>query len=522
MLDDFKFIFKKPALLVSLLAIALLPVIYAVTFLGAMWNPYERTQDLNFHIVNEDTGTEDINIGNNIEEELEENDQLNWKFTSLEEAEQALHDGQAYGYILIPSDASENAETFLTDDAKQVNLELHTNPGYNVIGSIMAEQAGSELENTVRSEISSTYTSALIEQLGQLADRSDEAGQAITDLKTGAEDLDEGIGQVEQSAGQLSEGANTLYSGEQQFSSQLEQLAPMLGNYGTQLISAQNQLESGAGELNNGLNQMTSGVGELKAGSNQLSTALEDIDNQFQGLQEKMENENLAFTKEGADAITNTINLTTVNIVEADTYAQGFAPLIISISVFIGAITFNVVYPTNKQFGTDTSIFKRWIGRGLLILSHSLIISVFLYIAMAWGMQIGIADNLKFFTIMFSWAVVSITLISALVTMLGNVGKYIGIILLVLQLAASGGTFPIETANNFYQKLFEIIPMAYTVTGFKEAIFDQSFNVDFSTIMLILGAVALISYLVILLFFYLKKKFPKYKDKITEMSRFES
>ena len=123
---------------------------------------------------------------------------------------------------------------------------------------------------------------------------------------------------------------------------------------------------------------------------------------------------------------------------------------------------------------------------------------------------------------MFSWAVVSITLISALVTMLGNVGKYIGIILLVLQLAASGGTFPIETANNFYQKLFEIIPMAYTVTGFKEAIFDQTFNVDFSTIMLILGAVALISYLVILLFFYLKKKFPKYKDKITEMSRFES
>src|SRR5699024_7675505 len=103
MLDDFKFIFKKPALLVSLLAIALLPVIYAVTFLGAMWNPNERKQELNFHIVNEDTGTEDINIGNNIEEELEENDQLNWKFTSLEEAEQALHDGQAYGYILIPS-----------------------------------------------------------------------------------------------------------------------------------------------------------------------------------------------------------------------------------------------------------------------------------------------------------------------------------------------------------------------------------------------------------------------------------
>ena len=64
MFQDFKFILKKPLLLISLAFISLLPVIYAITFLGAMWNPYDRTDDMKFHLVNEDTGNEDIELGN--------------------------------------------------------------------------------------------------------------------------------------------------------------------------------------------------------------------------------------------------------------------------------------------------------------------------------------------------------------------------------------------------------------------------------------------------------------------------
>lgn len=70
MFQDLRFILKKPLLLISLLVISLLPVIYTVTFLGAMWNPYDRTGDMQFHIVNEDKGNEDINIGENIVDEL--------------------------------------------------------------------------------------------------------------------------------------------------------------------------------------------------------------------------------------------------------------------------------------------------------------------------------------------------------------------------------------------------------------------------------------------------------------------
>ena len=70
MLRDFKFILKTPVLLISLLVVSTLPFIYAITFLGAMWNPYENTEDMKFNIVNEDKGTEDINVGESLVDEL--------------------------------------------------------------------------------------------------------------------------------------------------------------------------------------------------------------------------------------------------------------------------------------------------------------------------------------------------------------------------------------------------------------------------------------------------------------------
>src|SRR5690625_1615195 len=156
MLQDFKFIFKKPLLLVSLAVISLFPIIYAVTFLGAMWNPYDRTGEMQFHIVNEDAGNEDIELGKEIEDELKDNDQLDWQFSTLEKAEEAIKSGESYGYLEIPADATDNDMNFLSDSPENVNLNLKTKSGFNIIGSIMSEQVGSVLVETVQKEITVT------------------------------------------------------------------------------------------------------------------------------------------------------------------------------------------------------------------------------------------------------------------------------------------------------------------------------------------------------------------------------
>src|SRR5699024_10149268 len=465
-------------------------------------------------------------------------------------AEEAIKSGESYGYLEIPADASDNAMTFLSESPENVNLKLKTNPGFNFIGSIMSEQVGSVLVETVQKEITETYTKTLISELGSLSDQSDEAQDAIAELKNGAVTLDDGLGQLEDSSAQLkegadnlesgasqvSEGAGTLYNGEQQFTGQITQLAPMLGNYAQPVQGAQSELENGAGqlneastqlaggasELNSGIGQMNGGISELKAGSSELAEALTEVDTRFNELLAEIEEQNIAFSDEGAEAIASPVNLDIESMVDTQNYAQSFAPLIIAVSLYIGAITFNVVYPMNKIFENKKNVFSQWLSRGLLFLSHSVIITTLLYAAIVWVMQIEIASHWRFYFAMLVWSLVSISIIGLLVMIFGNFGKFLGIVLLIVQLSSSGGTFPIETANNFYQTLYEFLPMAFVVSSFKDAIFGQAFNMEFSTIMYILLAIAAGAYLLVLLVLWLKDKFPKYEEKANKMAKFEN
>ncbi|MFC7285120.1 YhgE/Pip domain-containing protein [Phocicoccus pinnipedialis] len=506
MFQDFKFILKKPLLLVSLLFVATLPVIYAVTFLGAMWNPYERTSEMTFSIVNEDTGGNEINLGEDFIDEIKKHDDLKWEFTDLGTAENHLQSGESYGYIRIPKDASKNAESFLTEEPKQINLDLKTNPGHNFIGSIMSQQAGSTIVTQVSNTITKTYTETMFTSLKELKENSKEGADALKNLEKGMNDLNNGL--IE-----LNESASTLAQGETQFTNQLTSLSPMLGDYAQQVIAFQGQLERGADEVAGGTNQLTEGSANLQQGISELNKEMGKSINKV---------DNVSFTDSGAEYLASPIHLNVESTVHTQNYAQSFAPLIIGISLFIGSVTFNVVYPMNKIFETTVRPLKQWTSRVLLTLSHALIISTLLFIALVSAMNIEVASQGKFFLALFLWAAASIAAITALVMIFGNLGKFIGLLLLIVQLSSSAGTFPIETSNKFYETMHSILPMAYVITGLRDAIFGQTFDIPFSTIMYVLTSFIVVSHIVIYIVFFIKSLFPSYKEFTQKVSRFEN
>src|SRR5699024_7236832 len=81
-------------------------------------------------------------------------------------------------------------------------------------------------------------------------------------------------------------------------------------------------------------------------------------------------------------------------------------------------ITFNVVYPMNKIFEDKKHVFSQWLSRGLLFLSHSVIISTLLYAVVVWVMQIEIAIHWSFYLAMFVCILVLLTLFGLLVMIL--------------------------------------------------------------------------------------------------------
>ena len=78
MKNDLKASFSNPIVVIVLVAIIILPSLYALINIQACWNPYENTNEVQFAIANLDKGAsydgEQINVGNELVKELKKND----------------------------------------------------------------------------------------------------------------------------------------------------------------------------------------------------------------------------------------------------------------------------------------------------------------------------------------------------------------------------------------------------------------------------------------------------------------
>src|SRR5699024_10057376 len=144
-----------------------------------------------------------------------------------------------------------------------------------------------------------------------------------------------------------------------QITNELSRFSRVLGNYAQPVEGAQSELEGGArqlneastqligaaSELNDGITQRHGGIGILQAGNSEMTEALTEVDDRFDQSPGDIKEQNLVFSDEGAEAIAGPVNQEIESTVDTQIYAQDFAPLIIAVSLFIGVIKFNVVYP---------------------------------------------------------------------------------------------------------------------------------------------------------------------------------
>ena len=80
------------------------------------------------------------------------------------------------------------------------------------------------------------------------------------------------------------------------------------------------------------------------------------------------------------------------------------------------------------------------------------------------------ANPVRFYAILILYANAMMFLNLFLAISLGNIGRFIGMVIMILSLGSAGGTFPIETAPGLYQALHQVVPMAYSLTTIRSAI----------------------------------------------------
>ncbi|QUB37644.1 YhgE/Pip domain-containing protein [TM7 phylum sp. oral taxon 349] len=253
-------------LLISCIALSIIPILYGGFFLGSVWDPYGSTEHLPVAVVNEDQGAvlngNFVQIGQQTVDNLKHNHSMKWEFVSADEATKGLNDGAYYMRITIPRDFSAKAATVTTSSPQQSVVEYTTTPSRNFVGSVISNQAAQQVVRSVSAKVSTAYVSAVMAQVGELGTGLSQASAGAAALHGGSDRLAGGLAAYTRGVGQLSAGADSLQNG----LSQLHAGSVALTDGLLQLqkrLPAKNQVDqliAGTKQVQNGMNTLAAQV----------------------------------------------------------------------------------------------------------------------------------------------------------------------------------------------------------------------------------------------------------------------
>lgn len=307
-------------------------------------------------------------------------------------------------------------------------------------------------------------------------------------LITGINSLDTGLAQLQGGSATTTSGINSLANG-----------ATTLAINSAKVASGINTLDLSVGTLQNGTNQLNSGVNTAKTVvANKISDTKESLKD-LEGLS--------AYAK-------NPVKVKEKDYGNVNTYGVFFSPYFMSLSLWIGGILIliGLYYDPDKRFAV--------LGRGskhrVLRLGFYNIIGVVQAILLGFILKASIGYSVtNTFLYYGSCILISVTFLSIIMFLFFNfkdVGKFLSIVLLVVQLASCGGTFPIETEPAFYKAIYNFMPMKYSVDLLRESFVNMNSKFIVQDVWVLIGILVVFGAL-ILITGYLKTK----KEKIQEL-----
>ncbi|WP_461224723.1 YhgE/Pip family protein [Lacticaseibacillus suihuaensis] len=268
--------------------------------------------------------------------------------------------------------------------------------------------------------------------------------------------LTSGISQLNNGGQQLAANGGKLTAGSKQLASGLGQMQAQL----PQLTEGVTQLASGTKQLDDKSKDLTSGTGKLGDGAKTLSTSLGAGAKQVNGIK---------LSDKTAKMFAAPTKLHHGYYSKVDNYGHALAPYVLSLALYVGALVFNFAYPirkVSKKDGTATQWFASKIVLGGLVATGMALVEATLIIAA--GLTVDHVGLFYLFAELFALA--SMYLVMFLSMWLDNPGRFVAMVLLMLQLGGAGGTFPLEITNHFYNVIHPFLPMSYSIMGFRQAI----------------------------------------------------
>lgn len=281
--------------------------------------------------------------------------------------------------------------------------------------------------------------------------------RGLAEIVAGQQELDSGATELVDGAAQVADGNRTVESGWQQLSDGSVQL-----NDGAQQISdGTATVETGWGDLTDGVSQVDDGVGQIQEGSDELTEGL------LGGVEETSQ---LNPSDENMEMFAAPVELNGEIINSFPFYRDSSAPYVMTLALFAGILAMSFVLHFHRPITMVASGVSLFIGRvmnlSIFAVLQAIIISVFTLVVL----QLEVQSSLMF--ILFS-IVVSLTFLALmmfLVALAGNIGRFIALAFIVVQLSTTGSDLPIHMLPEGLRNLSTFLPFTYSIDGYKNIV----------------------------------------------------
>ena len=314
-------------------------------------------------------------------------------------------------------------------------------------------------------------------------------------LATGAEGVAAGAEKLAANTPALTEGINDAASGSSSLSSGAADLsagADRLATGASDLAAGEQQALDGTRQLAAGADSAAAGAGTLKDGLAQLKDGSGELARQLDEGAGNVPNPNEEERANASAVIADPLTVSTVDQAKAGTYGAGLAPYFLTLAMWVGIFMLaQAMRPISRRaLASNAPAWKIAIGGWLPFLVVSLVQATVLYAAVRFGLGLDPAHPVLAWVLLLMAAMAFSALIQGIVALLGSVGKFVVLILLVLQLVSSGGTFPWQTIPAPLHVAHDVLPMGYMVTGLRQLLYGGELSQAAGVAVALLGYTA--------------------------------
>lgn len=503
-------VFTNVVALVIVIGLSIIPSLYAWFNINSNWDPYgeDSTGNLVIAVYSADEGSKigglSVNIGNSVVEALEGNRMIGWVFPEDERlALNGVYSGEYYAALVIPENFTADVLGVVDGSFTGGTMYYYENEKKNAIATKITGKVKTAVENQINSTVLSTITE-MIAKAGKASDITGSSliySTAIQRLNNMKEKVDGFINTVNVGKKTLKAADSTIsgFSGlNAKIVDDLRTDLSLIPGLSTELsVSGLNLANMRLRDYSDLIKNAGDDLGEVKKRLKSLSRYLDEMTEKARELESSDKAAKFAEILQNdseriAVFFSTPVDIETEVIYPVKNFGSQMAPFYTVLAIWFGSlILVAIIHIDVKPFGDieKLNIAQKFFGRYMIFFVIGQVQTVICVLGDLFFCEIQCEYAFLFWAISAMSSFAFTMLIYSLTFAFGNVGEALAVIVMVIQVAGAGGTFPKEVLPEAYRVVYSFMPFTYAMDGMKEAVAGLYGNVFVMCILKLLAVI---------------------------------